>query len=136
MEQAINGLWIGDELSPLELLCIKSYLDNGHSFHLWSYQSFQLPSWPGLTAKDANEILPEKFVFRYKNGNAFGHGKGSLAGFSDIFRYKLLWEKGGWWTDMDITCLKPLDLDSEYVKSSQSIWLLENSLSHKKLIQL
>lgn len=115
MEIIVNGLWIGDQLSPLELLCIKSFLDHGHSFHLWAYHPLDLPAWTGLEMKDANKILPEKSIFRYRRGNEFGHGKGSLAGFSDIFRYKLLWEKGGWWTDMDITCLKPLDLGSDYI---------------------
>ena len=63
---------------------------------------------------DANEIIPEKDVFRYKNSNQFGHGKGSVAGFSDIFRYKLLFEKGGWWVDMDVTCLKPFITEKPY----------------------
>jgi hypothetical protein len=68
----------------------------------------------GVIVGDANEIVPRGKVFAYRNKNTFGHGKGSYAGFSDIFRYKLLYEKGGWWTDMDVTCLKPLDFDQPY----------------------
>ncbi len=117
----INGLWIGDQLSALELLCIKSFLDHGHIFHLWTYQPISTPDWEGLIQQNANKILPEKYVFRYTHGNKFGHGKGSLAGFSDIFRYKLLWEKGGWWSDMDICCLKPLDFDAPYVFRSHDV---------------
>jgi len=64
----INGLWVGSHLSPLELLCIKSFLDHGHIFHLWTYQELELPNWEGLVQKDANEILKEAFVFRYKKG--------------------------------------------------------------------
>jgi hypothetical protein len=67
-----------------------------------------------LLIGDANEIIPKEQVFAYKNKNKYGHGKGSYAGFSDIFRYKLLYEKGGWWVDMDVTCLKPLDFDKPY----------------------
>lgn len=82
---------------------------------MWTYDDFELPPWAGLFRKDANEILEASFIFTYKEGDEFGHGKGSLAGFSDIFRYKLLYMYGGWWTDMDITCLKPLDFEATYV---------------------
>ncbi len=128
MKAIINGLWIGTALSPLELLCIKSYLDHGHIFHLWVYHPLEYPDWTGLIIKDANEILPEQSIFRYERGNEFGHGKGSLAGFSDIFRYKLLWEKGGWWTDMDITCLKPLNIEADYVFRSHDVLIVVGNL--------
>jgi hypothetical protein len=101
----VHGLWVGSELSALELLSIKSFLFHGHEFHLWLYESIQTPLPDGVIVQDANKILAKKHVFRYKNKSNFGHGKGSLAGFSDIFRYKLLYDKGGWWADMDITCL-------------------------------
>lgn len=110
----IHGLWIGEQLSPIEILCIKSYQKSGHIFYLWTYKTIEnIPE--GTILKNANEILNETRVFRYKNTNKFGHGKGSLAGFSDIFRYKLLYEFGGWWTDMDITCLKPFDFVEPYI---------------------
>lgn len=35
-------------------------------------------------------------------------GGESYAGFSDVFRYKVLYEYGGWWTDLDVTYLKPI----------------------------
>ncbi|MBI5539223.1 MAG: hypothetical protein HY951_04140 [Bacteroidia bacterium] len=111
----INGLWIGKELSLLEILCIKSFIKNGHTFHLWLYQPLNNILPENVVCKDANTIIPENKIFRYKNKNQYGHGKGSLGGFSDIFRYKLLYEYGGWWTDMDITCIKPLNFEQEYV---------------------
>jgi hypothetical protein len=102
----VHGLWINGNMTSLELLTIHSFIDHGYEFHFWTYnQSIQdLPQ--SVLLKDANEIIPTKEVFQYSNENQFGHGKGSYAGFSDIFRYKLLYEYGGWWTDMDITCLK------------------------------
>jgi hypothetical protein len=110
----VHGLWIGNNLSPLEILTIQSFLNKGHEFHLWSYE--KISNIPLNThVRDANEILLKNHVFSYKKSNKFGHGKGSLAGFSDIFRYKLLYELGGWWTDMDITSLKPLDFSEPYV---------------------
>lgn len=111
----IHGLWIGAHLSALEFLTIHSFLFHGHEFHLWLYEPLLTPLPSGVIVQDANEILPEKHIFRYKNKNTSGHGKGSLAGYSDIFRYKLLFEKGGWWSDMDITCLKPLLFLTPYV---------------------
>ncbi len=110
----VHGLWIGNNLSPLEILTIQSFQNNGHEFHLWSYEQISnIP--PNTQVRDANEILTKEHVFSYKKSNKFGHGKGSLAGFSDIFRYKLLFEHGGWWTDMDITLLKPLDFSEPYI---------------------
>ncbi|MBL4577859.1 MAG: hypothetical protein JKX74_05265 [Flavobacteriales bacterium] len=111
----INGLWIGTELSSIELLTITSFLNNGHAFHLWVYDEISTPLPKSVKLKDATKIIPRDRVFCYNKTNQFGHGKGSFAGFSDIFRYKLLYEKGGWWVDMDVCCLKPFEFESEYV---------------------
>lgn len=113
--QIVHGLWIGDKLSALELLTLESFLHHGHRFHLWTYGPLltQLPE--GVVLCDANEVIPASNIFCYKHGNEFGHGLGSYAGFSDLFRYKLLLEHGGWWTDMDITCLRPLNFPQPYV---------------------
>jgi hypothetical protein len=114
--EIVHGLWIKGPLSPMELLCIKSYLNAGFLFKLWIYdQPQQYPSMPGLELRNAEEIIPADQVFSYKHSNQFGHGKGSYAGFSDIFRYKLLYENGGWWTDMDVTCISAPNLTSNYL---------------------
>src|ERR1019366_6800948 len=111
----INGLWIGSELSKLELLTIQAFMDNGHTFRLWVYDNAVKQYLPdGVTVADANEIIDADKVFSYVQVNKFGHGKGSYAGFSDIFRYRLLFLHGGWWVDMDVTCLKPFDFEPEY----------------------
>ncbi len=102
-------------MSAIELLCIKSFMAHGHQFFLWTYDQIKTPLPDGIILKNAAEIIPPDQVFSYKNKNQFGHGKGSYAGFSDIFRYKLLYEHGGWWVDMDVCCLKPFDFADEYV---------------------
>lgn len=105
-----KGLWIGKELSPNELLCINSYLYHGHQFELYIYDPIRnIPD--SVIVKDANAIIPESEIFTYSSGK---HRK-SLSTFSNIFRYKLLFELGGWWSDMDAICVKPYDLDQEYV---------------------
>ncbi|MFH1319638.1 MAG: glycosyltransferase [Bacteroidota bacterium] len=111
----IHGLWIGSSLSKIELLTIHSFLSYGHDFHLWVYDKINTKLPPGVRLRDAASIIPHDKIFRYRYTNQFGHGKGSFAGFSDIFRYKLLYEHGGWWVDMDVCCLKPFDFASPYV---------------------
>ena len=107
----VQGLWIGSALSMMERLSITSFLRNGHEYHLYSYA--ELPNVPtGTVIKDANEILPASAIFQYKD-------RPSYAGFANFFRYKLLFERGGWWTDLDVVCLKPFDFSEEYVFSSE-----------------
>ena len=114
--KVINGLWIGNKLSIIELLTIKSFLYHGHDFHLWVYDKIETPLPNGVIINDANTIIPAKdIIVRKYNDPVTGVGKGSVgAPFSDMFRYKLLYEQGGWWVDMDVTCLKPLDFDTPY----------------------
>jgi hypothetical protein len=112
---AVHGLWIGKYLSVVELLCVNSFIANGHEFHLWVYETPEASLPSALILEDANSIVSSEMVFSYRNKNQFGHGKGSFAGFSDIFRYQLLYKFGGWWTDMDVICLKPLDFSQPYV---------------------
>lgn len=101
----IQGLWIGDELSKIEQLCINSFLKNGHHFHLYSYSEISnLPI--GTKLLDANSIIPYDQIFHDSNN--------TWAAFSDWFRYKLLYKKGGWWSDLDVICIKYLDIKSEY----------------------
>lgn len=114
-DEIINSLWIGSELSNLEVLTAKSFIANGHRFRLWTYDLNVRKYLPDeVMVADANEIIPLNQVFSYSKANQYGHGKGSYAGFSDIFRYKLLFIHGGWWTDMDITCLKHFDFSGDY----------------------
>lgn len=103
---AVQSLWIGAPLSNLEKLCVQSFLDHGHEFHLYTYADIDgVPA--GVTVKYGNEILPESEIFRNDNG--------SVAGFSDYFRFALLAERGGWWVDMDFVCIKPFQFDSNIV---------------------
>ncbi|OFY94111.1 MAG: hypothetical protein A2309_03600 [Bacteroidetes bacterium RIFOXYB2_FULL_35_7] len=94
---------------------------------MWVYEKILTPLPPAVVLRDANEIIPADKIFRYKYKNQFGHGKGSLGGFSDIFRYKLLYEHGGWWADMDVTCIKPFDFAAAYVfRTHQSLKVVGN----------
>lgn len=111
----INFLWIGSNIGKLEQLTLKSFLDHGHTPAVWLYDKNCNNIPDGVLKKDANDILPETRIFSYKgNGDC---RLGSYGGFSDLFRYYLLKNIGGWYCDMDVTCLKSFEqLDSqEYV---------------------
>jgi len=109
----VHGMWIGSSLSAMELLTINSFTRQGYVFRLWAYNEINnIPQ--NVVVMDAGEIVAAKDVFNYNNSNKYGHGKGSYAGFSDIFRYKLLYEYGGIWVDMDLTCLAPLPTGKDY----------------------
>ncbi|RZK39273.1 MAG: hypothetical protein EOO90_19345 [Pedobacter sp.] len=106
----VQSLWIGSQLSNVERLCIQSFLDCGHAFHLYTYE--KINNAPiGTTILDARSILPEEKIFRYKKGWA----KDSVSGFADIFRLEMIKKNGGWWVDMDIICLKKLDFKDDLV---------------------
>ena len=108
--EAISSLWIGNRLSALERLCVHSFLTQGHPFHLYGYEPIEnVPA--GATLRDGNEILPADQIFCYQRG----FGKGSPSAFSNMFRYKLLLDRGGWWCDLDVVCLRPFDYASDYV---------------------
>lgn len=109
--KVIQGLWIGSELSAMERLSIASFLANGHEYHLYIYDDVRnVPE--GTAVKDGNEILPASMIFRYEAQKSF-------SAFSNFFRYKLLLERGGWWADSDMVCLRPFDFTQEYVFSSE-----------------
>jgi Glycosyltransferase sugar-binding region containing DXD motif len=112
-DRVIQGLWIGEELSMMERLSIASFLANGHEFHLYVYSDVKhIPA--GTVVRDGEEILPASAIFRYREN-------GSHAGFSNFFRYELLWKYGGWWVDLDTVCLTPFRFENEYVIGSEPI---------------
>lgn len=107
----IQSLWIGDSLSRMENACIKSFLNLGYKFHLYTYDKVDNVPF-GTIILDANEIIPKERIFRYSGSLVIGGG--SYAGFSDCFRFKLLKDRGGTWVDTDFYCLKRLP-ESEYL---------------------
>jgi len=107
----IQSLWVGKRLSAMEIISIRSFLYHGHDYRLFVYEPVtNLPE--GAVACDANEILPVSSIFQYREFRSY-------AGFSNFFRYKLLLERGGWWVDTDVVCLRPFDFATPYVFASE-----------------
>ncbi|MBC7489894.1 MAG: hypothetical protein H7240_07930 [Glaciimonas sp.] len=96
----VHMFWAYGNLSKLEILCAKSFIQSGYDLLFWSYEKINnLPE--GAILRDAGEILPEHRVFKYQNG--------SYAGFADLFRYAVLCKEGGLWADTDVICLLPMN---------------------------
>ena len=121
--KVVQGLWIGDRLSLLEQLSIKSFMKNGHEYHLYVYDDVKdVPM--GTIVKDANEIIPESEIYK----NRYESIAYSYLGFSDYFRVKLIYDKGGFWVDTDIVCLKYFDFQEDYVFTPEQSHV-ENGIS-------
>ena len=101
VQHRFQSFWYGGGLSPYEFLCLKSFIDCGHAFDLYTYDpDLAVPA--GVQVRDASELIDRSEVFVYQPE---GFGKGSPSAFSNLFRSKLMVEKGGWWTDTDVVCL-------------------------------
>lgn len=111
MMNIVQSLWVGNRLSTMEQIAIRSFLEHGHAYHLYTYEPVEnLP--PGAVELEAEAILPASAIFEYANQKSF-------AGFSNFFRYKLLLERGGWWVDTDVVCLADFDFATPYVFASE-----------------
>src|ERR1700676_5221189 len=96
----VQMFWHGAPLSRIERLCMASFVAHGHALHLYVYEEPPQPP-AGIALMDAEKILPRAQLFTHRRS-------GSLASFSDWFRYRLLKERGGIWADTDVVCLAPL----------------------------
>ncbi len=105
----VQSLWVGNKLTDIEKYSIKSFIKQGHKFILYTYDDIEgIPK--GTIVKDANKIIKKKDLFSFKT---------SYLPFSDLFRYRMLYLKGGYWVDLDMICIKPLKFKEPYVFSSE-----------------
>lgn len=92
----IHLFWIGQKLSPIEILCCKSCLQNGMTPILWCYEDIEdVPN--GVIIKDANALMTKETVDYYVHNL-----KLPIPNISDLFRYQLLHQIGGIYSDTDI----------------------------------
>ena len=89
----VHMLWITGELSRLARLSLASFLAEGYQVKLWSYAPLPLDVM-GAERRDANDVVP-----------AGGGDMVNVAYLSNLFRYRLLAEWGGVWSDMDVVAL-------------------------------
>jgi len=109
MLEMINSLWFGDRLGYLEQLSIKTALSTGHPYTLYSYESDRLSGVPqGVEVKDARSVMNDSRRVRYFEGKFKALG-------SDFFRYEVFARGLGFWADLDVLFLRPLEFDDDYV---------------------
>lgn len=97
----VVALWIGDALGTVERACLRSAMRQGHAVTLYCYaQPAGVPD--GVAIADAAQVVPEDRIVRYPNG--------SVALFSNLFRYEAQRQELGTWIDTDVYLLRPLDL--------------------------
>lgn len=91
----------------MEILTIKSWLDNGYKFHLYTYNlndriflKFQ-ELFDNFILKNANDIVPFEEYFSDDRGVG-------VAAFSDFFRFNLLYLRGGGMGRFRYGVFKPL----------------------------
>lgn len=113
-----QSYWSDAPLSLLERTCLTSWVRRAHArVHLYTHDSIpkltaQIPAEirAHVTVLDASTIVPRRLKFTYtgpapksKRANAF-----TALPFSDLFRYRLLRDRGGIWMDMDIVMVRPI----------------------------
>ena len=81
MSESFKTFWHGEALSPYEILSLVSFLRNGLSVELYSYDG-DLTVPGGVTLLDAAQILPESRLRFYQPDE----GVGGVALFSNLFR--------------------------------------------------
>lgn len=107
MDRDLASLWIGGQLSDIEIASIHSFLRLGHRLIVYSYDP--VPNLPrDVESRDAAQILPARRIVRHRRS-------GSPALHSDLFRYALMDRSAAIWVDLDMIALRPFRFDSPYV---------------------
>jgi hypothetical protein len=90
--------WSGP-LSPLELSCMLSFVNHGHTMTLYSFSHYDLPDT--IRQKPANEITDMSFIDRFRTNR-----QPNIAHFADFFRLQLFRKTDHIWIDCDVLSLE------------------------------
>jgi mannosyltransferase OCH1-like enzyme len=113
----VHTLWIGKSLPEWVSSCVASYARTGHNVNWWRYPEERDPEQKtkdevanaNIVVRDANEIVRyeiAKGMYFYGMGSE-GKWEG-WAPFSDLFRYAVIAQYGGWWVDADAVSVRSL----------------------------
>src|SRR5437762_1777139 len=112
-----NSFWHGNELSPVEWVCLSSFIEHGHKVRLFCYDPIKVPR--GVSLADASEITARNELFLFDS---------SVSAFTNLFRYKLVSKFGEWWIDSDVYCLKDDIPDCRYAWAHQDEELINGAV--------
>lgn len=103
----IASFWTGSDLSFVEQLVLRSYLDAGHAFTLYTIGPVgNVPA--DVTIKDAAALCPPPF-------DISDNDRTRVAVYSDLLRLYLIRDLGCVWVDMDAYCRRPLEMETPYL---------------------
>lgn len=115
----IASFWMGDRLSFIEILCLKSFVDLGHKFTLYTYEDIiNVPK--GVELVDGEKIVPRADFEEFKSLDA-------AAVFSDKFRIYMLSKTNKIWVDCDAYAWKPFP-DTPYIIAADTPERLANGV--------
>src|SRR5690606_15954301 len=102
----IVSFWHGP-LSWLEILCITSFVRQGHKVEVYSYEPITaLPA--GAEWRDAASVLPQDKLYFY-------NGRGTLGVFSGYLRYAALIAWLDIYADLYMYCVRPMEGPFDYL---------------------
>lgn len=93
----VHMLWVKGPLGRLARLSLASFLRHGFGVSLWTYDRASLQGC-GAELADAAAVTPLS---------------DNMAALSSLFRYKVLAEHGGLWSDLDVVAFKGPDALSQ-----------------------
>jgi hypothetical protein len=106
----IRGVWFAAAVGPMQQLCMKSYMDNGHEFHL--YTAGPCAGVPeGVIVEDANAFMSQSERTRFRHNSQA----------ADLCRVLIIQKEGGWYVDLDTVCLRPFAFQEPYVFVSEDV---------------
>lgn len=115
----IHFFWLEGELTTINLLTIRSYQAHGHNCIIHCFEDNLTKE---CELRDAAELYP-KYQWRYYTGL---HHNMRLGLIGDTLRARLLYKYGEIHSDLDVTCLKPIDFEEEYVFRPHSSGVVMN----------
>jgi hypothetical protein len=116
--------WYEGELNWVAELSIRSFTRFAETtVALYGYDGESDPRIPGCVWRNAEDIVPQRDLSEYKDNLGYARA-------SDLFRYKLLFKRGGWYFDTDCILVRPLDplFDHRYVFGRQDGDLVGNGV--------
>jgi Alpha 1,4-glycosyltransferase conserved region len=112
-------LWVGESLGAVERACLRSVMRQGHRLTLYCYsEPIGIPE--NVELQNAASILPASAIVRHRGG--------SVAPFSDRFRYELLKRGLGTWVDTDMYLVRPLDEQSDILFGEEKAGVINNAV--------
>ncbi|NOD76421.1 MULTISPECIES: hypothetical protein [unclassified Ruegeria] len=108
MDFEVASFWYGQSLSCVERVCIQSFLDHGYTYHLYVLDlDIDVPD--GVIVHDAREI------YGVGKTDQLDASRKRAAVYSDVFRIYLMQKTDYVWVDLDIYCVNPLHVNSDYL---------------------